>query len=419
MDKNKLRLYYSYFIPITFLQILTSIMMMSFYSVDDYGQFTLYLTSINFFFFFTLGLQNGYSIMIKDGQLEAKFTAVISKIISQCIFVIIIITVPFLLILDVDYYWKFAFISGLINVIYIFHKAVYRVNIKIHALNILILLFRLIFLIDIIYYILIPQIENVIILDTVLRFILVSCSTLVITKNYKYNKELTLQETIGSLKKIIKIGLPIMIGNWLISIYIIFDKTFLAADNHLLGLYSFSITSVLLLRVLLIPLSELLFVTINKDEKKELINARLKSIWLAVNILVLLAIISAYILIDKIGIFGQYLEALPSLLILLNILPLSIALDTYIYNIQRRKNGNRFLILSAASGLLCFIILFTYTSIFRLDLVMYSFIIYFTYLLVYTIFVSNIVSFQSAMVLALKHIGSLIVFCGLIFVLLK
>lgn len=416
---NKLRLYYTYFIPITLLQILTSVLMMSFYSVDDYGQFTLYLTSVNFFFFLTLGLQNGYTIMVRDKVLDVKYTAIISKIISQCILAILIVSLPILVILDIEYYWKCAFLSGLINVIYIFHKSVFRVNIQIHALNILTLLFRLIFLVDIIYYLLRPEITSVIFLDTVLRLTLVCCSTIIISVMYKVNEQTTTKELIEILKEITKIGLPIMAGNWLISIYIIFDKTFLASDSHLLGLYSFSITSVLLLRVLLVPLSELLFVTLNKDEKKELINARLKSIWFTVNIFVLIAIVGAYILIDYIGIFSQYIEALSSLLILLNILPLSVALDTYIYNIQRRKNGTKFLILSAISALVCFIIIFLYTSVFILDLVTYSFIIYFTYLLVYIIFVSNIISFRSTIFLALKHICSLIVFCGLIFILLK
>lgn len=419
MDKNKLTLYYKYFIPITILQSVTSILMMSFYSVEDYGLFILYLTSINFFFFLTIGVQNGYTILIKDGKLDRKFTAGISSIISVVILGLLITSIPILYFLNIDYYWKFAFISALTNVVYIFHKSIFRVNIQIHSLNLLTLFFRSIFLIDIIIYTFINDIYTIIILDTALRLLLVLISTFIVLSRFKVSSTIHISELKLALSRIIAVGSPIMVGNWLITIYIIFDKTLLSNDPRLLGLYSFAITSVLLIRVLLIPLSELMFVTINTNETIETIINRLNLIWKTTSSFVLIAIFGAYFIIDYIGLFNKYVEALPALLILLNILPLSISLDIYIYNLQRRYDGKKFLRLAFVAAIISFGILFVYDTFYNVNLVIYAYLVYITYLSVYFIFVQERIGLKVALKFAIKHVSVLVIYSLLIYILIK
>lgn len=389
MDKSKIKLYYNYYIPITVLQAVSSILLMSILSVEDYGLFVLYQSTINIFFFLTLGIPNGYTLSVKKHELSVKNVRSLSESINCFYIIFAIITMPLVVILNVELYWKLAYASGIFNAIFIYQKAVLRTELKIHSLNILTILFRINFLLDVVIYILTNDIELTLIFDVVFRGILVILSRFLIL--YHFNNKMTcnLSERIHTLKHLSKIGMPIMLGNWLISIYTILDKTFLSESKELLGLYSFAITSVLLVRVILIPISELYFVTLDENESMQSYYQKINTIWYISIVLIIIAAVGAIICIQNLGLFAKYEEALPVLLILLNILPLSASLDVYIYNFSRRLNGKRFLMLSGVSAAITFGLLWIYTTTQKVDLNIYAFIVYFTYLIIYGMYLKQ------------------------------
>ncbi|WOO88197.1 hypothetical protein RZE82_04515 [Mollicutes bacterium LVI A0039] len=404
MDKQKLILYYVYFIPITILQSVTTVVMMSVLSVENYGLFTLYLSAINFFFFLTLGIQNGYTLVNTKNKLDPGMTVRLTNFVTLICIGLIIASIPLAIMVPAALYWKLAYFSGIMNVMYIFHKSVFRTEMKIHALNIAIIAFRIIILVDIVIYLLFNDITIMLLGDVTLRAILAVFGTIAIIIMFPSGSKISKGEIKQTGVEIIRLGMPIMIGNWLISIYTIFDKTMLANNKELLGLYSFAITSVLLVRVILIPISEMYFVTLNDQQTKQQYLRKLNLMWIASSVAVVIAGIGAIIAIDYLGIFSKYREALPSLLILLNILPLSVALDIYVYNFLRRSNGRRFMVLATISAAITMIILYTYTSLFTLDLVVYSFVVYVTYLIVYAMFIKTKLTMNDTAIMLFKNV---------------
>lgn len=410
MDKKSLRLYYTYFIPITIIQSLTSLAMMSFLTVADYGQYTLYLSAINFFFFLTLGIQNGYTLMIKDQTLNANETGMIANVLSITCLLILLISLPVLNFIPIGVIYKLAYLSSIMNVMYIFHKSVLRTQMKIHRLNIYIILFRLIAVLDIVIYILFKDIYILFLSDVFARGLLSILGTIAISIDSEGRQKIQLTKVKDIFSKLIIAGMPIMIGNWLISAYTIFDKTFLSSDHQILGLYSFSITSVLLLRVILIPISELYFVTLNPNETNKSYYRKLNLMLYVSAVFAILAAVGATILIKYLGVFDKYIEALPSLLILLNVLPLSVSLDVYVYNYLRRADGKRFMVYGAVGAFVTALILYVYTSLFSVNLVVYSYLVYFTYLIIYLLYIKAKLPLKPFLKITLKIVTFTIVF---------
>lgn len=405
MDKQKLILYYTYFIPITILQSVSSILLMSVLSVENYGTFTLYLSLINLFFFLTFGIQNGYTLVSKQQEISPGITTKIANFVAVISFIFVGFVLISVFTTEMPMYKPLAVSSAIINVMYIFHKSIFRTSMKIHALNIYIIAFRLIVIVDIIIYLLFREIEIMLLADVVMRSLLAVTGTIVINLIYPGSRKVTTKKMFATLKRIVIAGMPIMIGNWLISIYSILDKTFLAGNQNLLGLYSFAITSVLLVRVILIPLSEMNFVTLNSEESNQRYLEKLNRVWKISSVIVVVSGCLAIISLNYLGIFTKYLAALPSLLVLLNILPLSAALDIYIYNYLRRINGRAFLIRAAIGSALAAVILFIYTTFFQVNLAVYSGLVYITYLIIYVMFIKTKLPTVKVVSMMLKNFG--------------
>lgn len=415
MDSAKLKLYYMYFIPITLLQSITTFVLMGVLSVEDYGLFTLYLSLINVFFFLTFGLQNGYTMYHLSDRLDASDTKYLTFIIALLSIGVMVLSIPVLHLLNIDIYWKLAFLSGVSNVVFIFHKSIFRTHLKIHTLNIYTLMFRVIFLLDALLYLVNKDIVTMLLADVVMRVTLTIISTVVIGFQFKSSVGLNLQREFKILKKILRLGLPIMIGNWLISIYTILDKTFLASNKELLGLYSFAITTVLFGRVILLPLSEMYFVTLDENQSRASYLQKMNLLWLFGSAFVLVAAGGIYVLMVYFNIFNKYIDALPLLLLLLNILPISVSLDIYIYNISRRSDGKKFLMYAVVSALVTLLILYTYVNAFDINLLIYGCLVYFSYLVVYAIFISSKLAIRDVTVLIGKHLIFMIIYGWLIF----
>lgn len=412
MDKSTLKLYYVYFIPITLLQSITSILLINYLSIEDYGTFTLYLSSINFFFFLTFGLQNGYTIAIKENILEENSTFRFLKTTTITLSFILLLSLPIVFLIPIETYWKLAYVCGIFNAIFIIHKAIHRVNLSIHHLNILILAFRLIFLFDIVSYIVTSDITITLLFDVFCRFILVSISSIILFWKYK-----SIDNNISALNyypKLFKLGLPIMVGNWLISMYTILDKFFLSNRPNDLGLYSFAITSVLLVRVIIIPLSELYFVSLNKNETNETYYNKLNTVFNFSLLIIPGLAIAAIVGMNYIGIFIKYNDALPLVLILLNIIPISLSLDLHIYNFIRRLSGKLFLILAGFSALITYSILYVYVTFADFSLINYCYLVYVSYLVVFIIFNLGKLDIKNIAKLVLKYLFFLIVYTLLI-----
>lgn len=385
MNKQQLKLYYIYFIPITILQSISTLLMMTFYSVEDYGAFNLYLTNINIFFFLTLGLQLGYTL--KLNKLESKHQYTSSILIATNLLAIaytaILIIISFIVKLSLFNF--LSALSGIIFILFIVQKSIFQTNFFIHKVNLYTLAFRLIFIFDIIFYIFNPQINQVLIFDVGLRLLLVTVGNMIVFIQFKPSKAWI--KDLKPIKETIVIGLPIMLGNWITMLYLIADKYVLRDNLQALGLYSFAITFVLLLRVLITPIKDLLFVTMAQQDGESQVLANTSRALLVGSLLTIIAGLGIFVISQFTSIFMKYNDAMASLFILLSLLPLTLALDLFLYNHSRVLNQNLFLIKSAVSSLVLFLILFVYvqfTTMFSLEL--YSLLVVLGYNLIFLIF---------------------------------
>lgn len=385
MNKQQLKLYYIYFIPITILQSISTLLMMTFYSVEDYGAFNLYLTNINIFFFLTLGLQLGYTL--KLNKLESKHQYTSSILIATNLLAIaytaILVIISFIVKLSLFNF--LSALSGIIFILFIVQKSIFQTNFFIHKVNLYTLAFRLIFLFDIVFYIFNPQINQVLIFDVGLRLLLVTVGNMIVFIQFKPSKDWI--KDLNPIKETIVIGLPIMLGNWITMLYLIADKYVLRDNLQALGLYSFAITFVLLLRVLITPIKDLLFVTMAQQDGESQVLANTSRALLVGSLLTIIAGLGIYAISQFTSIFMKYDEAMASLFILLSLLPLTLALDLFLYNHSRVLNQNLFLIKSTVSSIVLFLILFVYvqfTTMFSLEL--YSLLVVLGYNLIFLIF---------------------------------
>lgn len=385
MSKQQLKLYYLYFIPITIIQSLSTLLMMTFYSVEDYGAFNLYLTNINIFFFLTLGLQLGYTLKLNTLDNKQKYTSSILIATNLLAFGYTVVLVIISLVVKLSLFNFLSVLSGVIFILFIVQKSIFQTNFFIHKVNLYTLAFRLIFILDLIFYLINPQIIHVIGFDIGLRLLLVTVGNIVVFAEFKPSK--TWIQDLAGIKQTIVIGMPIMLGNWITMLYLIADKYVLRGNLQALGLYSFAITFVLLLRVLITPIKDLLFVTMAKQDGESNITANTNRALLVGSALTILAGLVIALISQFTLIFTKYDQAMPSLFILLTLLPLTLALDLFLYNHTRVINQNLFLIKAAISAIVLFLILFLYvklTTMFSLEL--YSLLVVAGYNIIFLIF---------------------------------
>lgn len=392
MNKQQLRLYYIYFIPITIIQSISTLLMMTVYSVEDYGAFNLYLTNINIFFFLTLGLQLGYTIKLNSNvDNKRDYTSLILVITNLLAiaysFILVLATFAF----NLTLFNFLSCLSAIIFVLFIVQKSIFQTNYLIHTLNIYILIFRLTFVFDIVFYLFSPHILQVIIFDIILRLILVTGGNILIFKQVGFKSKVFNVDYLNQIKDTINIGIPLMLGNWITMLYLIADKYVLRDNLNALGLYSFAITFVLLLRVLITPIKDLLFVSMAQNSQGDNTTANTSRALLIGSILLILSAGGFLLFTNVTNIFSKFDAAMPSLYILLCLLPLTIALDLFLYNNTRVDNQKLFLVKAAFSAIVLFSTLFIYVEFAaNFSLIVYSLLVVLGYNIIFLIFSWNI-----------------------------
>lgn len=385
MSRDKLILYYKYYIPITVIQMLTSIALINFLSVADYGAFTLYLSNINMLFFLTFGIQNGYMLKYRNQSIsnchEASNANNLMLIISILLTIIaIVIGVTF----DINKSLILAFVSASATAVFIVQKAIHRSVQDIDHLNRLTLSFRLILVLDIVAYVNTGNLQQMLLIDSIYRYLLVILSSIQI--NYIYSKFKS-KYTFNSLINLSKSGFLLMIGNWLVSLFLLFDKYALAGDENSLGMYSFAITVVLLTRVLIAPISELMFVTIDKEISEDKLYKNIRKVLICLMVVTALIFIASYICFEILGLFSKYQSAYPIVGILLAAVPLVIITETTLINLNKLHNGRKFLYKTCILAAIVFVTYFGYVAIASsINLILYSIITVINYILIFTAF---------------------------------
>ncbi len=393
MDNQKLKLYYMYFIPITIIQSIASLLMIVFYSVDDYGKMTLYLTNINFFFFLTLGTGLGYTLLYKQELKDSSFTNSFNILANLICSLAILTTIIVYAIYPFSNLLFLSILSASLMVIFSSHKAIFQTNYQIHYLNLYILSFRLIFILDIIFYYFTNSLITTLYFDVSLRLLVSIIGNIIIYNSYPKSNITLFMSDLNQLLQVIQLGIPIMVGNWITMLYLLADKYVLRDDLVNLGYYSFAITIVLLMRVLITPLKDLLFVSMANENSSSKIDKSLQKCIYSGSVLAVLGAVCSTIAMTSFGLFSKYSDAQTSLLLLLGILPISISLDIILFNQSRIKSGKWFLLKTSASGILMFCTLLLYkTTTPTFNLNVFSLIVLLNYLIIFIIFTYRQVS---------------------------
>lgn len=414
MTTNKLKLYYTYFIPITILQSISSLLLLLVFSVEDYGQITLYFTNINLLFFLTLGIQLGYTLVLDDDLKSTSFTTNLNFLTYCFSLALIGLTLVLNTFLHLDQLIMLSVISGCLMISFTTQKAIFQTNYQIHRLNLAILSFRLILFIDLLVYIISNDIMIVLSTDVLLRFIHTIIVNIQILKVYGIPKCSKLINYNSQYKRVLQLGFPIMIGNWITMLYLLADKFVLRNDLQNLGYYSFAITIVVLFRVLITPIKDLVFVSMANQNDLQSLKKNTYLAIIAGFALTILGSISMLIAFDLIGLFAKYQIARQAVLILLAILPISLSLDIFLFNYSRIKNGKLFLIKSLFCGGLMFSSLYLYNAhAVSFNINYFSLLVVFNYILIFVIFVYDAFDKQDFL-----KISSLLILLELVYIIL-
>lgn len=376
MKDSKLNIHYMYLLPAILLQIITTLFMVTIMDVETYGAYTLYLTTINFLYAFTLGIPEGY-IIYNRGKEKNNITGVSDTIKSYFVIQIVLAIVAVLCVrlLDINSMYIYAILTAITFSVYHLTQSIYRTLNEAHTQNIFILLSRLIFLIDGMFFLLFKNIETVFISDVLLRTILSLSSVLLVNNRYKDNSKKKI-----AITKYLKSGIPIMVSGTVFNLTLMVDKYALADDLEKLGIYSLAITIVLLIRVILKPLNQVIFVNI--DENMDLYKVVNKFILFIIGSYVFMIpgfFIGQY-LINHIDVFSKYIDAIPIIGITMMMIPLMIPLESVITNISKLKDSRVFTIRSIVIATIYVIVLYSAQHIFNVSLVIYSLLVVICYL---------------------------------------
>lgn len=385
MNSKAIKLYYAYFVPITIIQSLTSLLLITFFSINDYGRMTLYLSNINLFFVIGLGLQFGYTICFTGIRNVGKYTKLINRFANVVVYVYLLIAICYILVLKEINILTLSFMSASIHSLVGLHKSIFQTNIQIHKVNIYTLMYNLVILVDIIAYQSGFNFEKVIIIDVFTRALVACVGNILIKKHFSSIDSGESSDT-DVIKRTLRSGAPILLGNWVTMSYLLMDKYTLRNDMELLGLYSFAFTIIVLFRVLVTPIRDLIFVSLASKTESSISN-QLKSTLIISFILVIIGFIGVEIVMTYTPLFEKYREAKASLLILIGILPMSICLDVILFNLSRVKSGPKFLILSVCSAVVMFLSLSLYMTVTKVpSLEVFSILVLLNYFAVFTIF---------------------------------
>lgn len=416
MSNKYLKLYYIYFIPITLLQSVSTLLLLLVLSVEDYGTLTLYLTNINLFFVLTFGIQLGYTIVFRSNKDEPTYTSKFNLLSNFFTIFMLIIVLVLHFIFNFDILLTLSLISSCLMISFSSQKAIFQTNYQIHSLNLAILAFRIIPLIDLVLYLVTDNLQAMLYFDVFLRIIHSAICNIVIHIQYKRTTFKDFINWSPTAKNIIYSGFPIMIGNWITMLYLLADKYVLRDDLTNLGYYSFAITIVVLFRVLISPLKELFFVSMAVGDVSTSIDTNVKRSLIIGSILTIFAFLSMMIAFNFLHLFEKYRIAQESVYILLGIIPISISLEVFLFNNSRINNGRLYLLKSVLCGVLMFGSLYIYkqyADIFSLSA--FSALVLINYIFIYLFFAYESLQKKSFFKSSLLLIGFELIYMFIIF----
>lgn len=404
MKDSKLNIHYMYLLPAILLQIITTLFMVTIMDVETYGAYTLYLTTINFLYAFTLGIPEGY-IIYNRGKDKSKISGVNDTIKSFFVIQLILVVVAVLCVklLDINSMYVYAILTSITFSIYHLTQSIYRTLNEAHTQNIFILLSRLIFLIDGVFFLQFKNIEALFISDIVMRTVLSSISVILVNHRYKDNPKERVPIT-----KYLKLGIPIMVSGTVFNLTLMVDKYALADDLEKLGIYSLAITVVLLIRVILKPLNQVIFVNI--DENMDLYKVINKFILFIIGIYILLvpAFFFGQYLINHIEALSKYEEAIPIIGITMMMIPLMIPLESVITNISKLKDSRVFTIRSILVAIIYVIVLYSAQYVLNVSLIIYALLVVVCYLIGFIIHSVGVISKRDFKIVPIYLICSII-----------
>lgn len=361
MKDSKLTIHYIYFVPILLVQVISTFSLSLVLPLEMYGEYTLYLTTISLFAFTTLGANLGLILNYRNVKLS-KINGLRNKLFGYTLLqlVIFVITLVILKVSNAKDTVYLLTISIFCMSFYQMVRSVFLTSNSVHALNLYTLSFRLIFIIDAFVYYILEDFMLMLIVDVVLRAIISIIGML-----YVYNKSSSNNESIGFKDNtgLIKTGLPLMISSLVFSSSLMIDKYALSSSLEELAIYSFAISIILSVRILLKPLNDVLFVKIDSNISTESIEKIFYKNLIVSYTMIILAYYMLSYGFNNLSILSKYSSSLQITAILLLIIPLMIPIESILVNLNKLKNTKLFLLKVIIIAIINIIILFGYTTI--------------------------------------------------------
>ncbi len=401
MSDSKIITYYKYMIPIITLQISTVVLALLSMTPTDYGLYTLYFTIINFLYLLTLGIIEGFIFSWrKYSRQEISGVSLLLKkfIIMQIILITLLLVI--VKVSSINAVFALALIAGLLMNIFQLTQGILRTTNDVHKLNIFVICSRIIFLLDVLVYVICTNIITMFMFDIASRCLLVIGCVTVILNMYRHN-----DNGADLYRTYIKSGSLIMISNTIFSLSLMIDKFAIADDAYTLGLYAASITIVLFFRIGLRPLNQVLFVTI--DESLDFKQLKSKLSILIISCFGFIAVVNITInnLFANFDLLNEYLSLIPYISILMIMIPLMIPFETLVINISKLKNGKLYIIKSIIVLVIYTIVLCTYGALSKFNLNVFCSLVVVCYFGSFVVYSYRVIPFKQLMQLILLYLS--------------
>lgn len=390
MKNTKLNIHYMYLFPFLILQICATSLVASVMSVEDYGMYTLYMTTINLLYFMTLGVIDGYTL--ENRKKNKKEIGGIPKLLFFYSLMVISLGVGGVVIaLAFDFHriYFFSLIAAVVTAAYHLTQTIFRTLNEVHKQNIYVLMMRLCFLSDGVIYLITNDLGMTILFDIMCRVLIVLIAVVHILLEYKNNPPNGTKIT-----EYIKLGFLVTVSNTIFNLTLMIDKYALSNDLENLGIYSLAITGVLMLRVIIAPLNQVLFVTIDETEGSSALSNKIIKLIISSFLLLLPALYFGKLVILSVPFLGKYESAIPIIAISILIVPLMIPVESIILNINKIKGGRLFLIKSIMIAMFFAVVLFTYASSVGFSLTHYTMLVVLLYFSSFVVYSSGVINIK-------------------------
>lgn len=382
MSKARLNVHYMYFIPLLILQVLATTLVVSVMSVTDYGLYTLYLTTINVLYIITMGIPDGY-LLTNRMKSKSKITGIYKLLANYGIMLFIFLAIGLLVIqlLGLSLLYRYALLASIIAALYHLTQTIFRTLNEAHKQNIYLIFTRTAFVGDGLVYWLTGNLEYTLIFDIVCRFLIMGATIIQILYEYRDNDKVP-----SNYSQYFHVGLIVMLSNTIFNLSLMVDKYALSSDLENLGMYSLAITVVLLFRVVLMPLNQVLLVTLDEKNDMTVISKKIIPLIILLYSLLIPALYVGKYIINNIAFLSKYIGAVPIIAITILMIPLMVPLESVIITINKLTNSKLFFVKSILVAFIFCIVLFSYTSYAIVDLTVYSKLVVICYLSSFVIY---------------------------------